>query len=102
MRNYPNYESAERVKAETNLPLIWDPSHMSGDHKRIPGLVQELVENYPTLADGLITEVYPWNPRDIDPVRRAKTDINQQLEWSEFDQVMNLWSNRSNQQTKVA
>lgn len=78
MRNIPDLEMAQRVRAELALPLIMDPSHIGGS----VALVKQLASEYALedWIDGQIIEVHP------DP-KNAKTDAQQQLTWDELREL---------------
>lgn len=74
-RNVPDFEMAMRIKKQTGLPMLFDPSHSGGSVENVVRIAKEAVSHQ---FDGLIVEVHP-NPT------QAKTDIKQQLTWKQFD-----------------
>ncbi len=82
LRNNPDFLMAMRVKKESGLPMLIDPSHMGGERKKvleIAKLAQDFKEDGIGF-DGLMVEVHP-NPD------QALTDKTQQLTWEQFDQI---------------
>lgn len=82
LRNMPDFEMAIRVKRETGLPMIIDPSHMGGTRNNVIEIARQAM-NYRKTGlgfDGLIVEVHP------DP-DNALTDAKQQLTWGQFDRM---------------
>ena len=63
----------------TNLPIILDPSHAMGYAYGIPNLAKACVAMG---IDGLLIETHP-NPKV------AKSDASQQLNYEEFEQLLN-------------
>ncbi len=78
LRNLPDYKMAMKIKDETGLPMLIDPSHIGGIKKNVFKIVKES-KNY--RFDGALIEVHP-NPQ------HALTDARQQLTWKEFDKLM--------------
>lgn len=74
-RNVPDYEMAMKIKQQTGLPMIFDPSHTGGSVTKVHQIAKEAAKHD---FDGLIVEVHP------DPTK-AVTDAKQQLTWAEFD-----------------
>lgn len=72
MRNIPDLDMALKVKIETGLPMILDPSHIGGQRGIVVGLIGQFLEL--PWVDGQIIEVHP-NPD------QARTDAKQQLTW---------------------
>ncbi len=83
LRNPPDFEMAMRVKRETNLPMIIDPSHIGGSVENVMRIAKDALdyENDGLKFDGLMVEVHP-NPET------AATDKKQQLTWDQFDQIL--------------
>lgn len=82
LRNDPDFEMAMRVKKESGLPMLIDPSHIGGTTKSVLKIMQlaRSFEEDGVGFDGMMIEVHP------DP-SQAKTDKDQQLSWREFDQI---------------
>ncbi len=76
-RNIPDYKMAMKIKNETGLPMIIDPSHIGGSVVNVKEVVKR-ASNYN--FDGTMVEVHP-NPAG------ALTDKGQQLSWEQFDSV---------------
>ncbi len=74
-RNVPDFIMAMKIKRQTGLPMLFDPSHTGGSAENV-----QLISRQASLYDfdGLIVEVHP------DP-KNALTDAKQQLTWKEFD-----------------
>ncbi len=85
LRNIPDVAMALRLRAELDLKLIMDPSHIGGRRD----LVKSLIQEYQQVdgVDGQIIEVHP------DP-DNALTDAKQQLTWAELAAVMG-WVNEA-------
>lgn len=79
LRNSPDFEMSMRVKRETGLPMVIDPSHIGGRVDRVTEISHKVL----VLGgfDGFMTEVHP-NPAD------ALTDQKQQLSWEQFDPIL--------------
>lgn len=82
LRNSPNFDMAMRVRKETGLPMLIDPSHMGGSVENVLVITKQAMEfeENGEKFDGFIVEVHP-NP----PV--ALTDRDQQLTWEQFDEL---------------
>jgi chorismate mutase len=78
LRNLPDWNMAMRVKRITGLPMIIDPSHIGGSVENVFKVVEE-AKKFP--FDGLMIEVHP-------APTTAKTDVRQQLNISELDQLL--------------
>ena len=79
-RNLPDFEMAMRVKEQTGLPMILDPSHIGGTRQNVWKTIQDALKfNF----DGYLIEVH--NQPDA-----AKTDAGQQLDVNEFKEVLSL------------
>lgn len=89
-RNIPDFEMALRIKEETGLPMIFDPSHVAGERRKVMEIAKQAlgfkVGN--TGFDGLIVEVHPKPDEAI-------TDSKQQLSWEQFDQMVSAFSSMS-------
>lgn len=77
-RNLPDYEMAMRIKEQTKLPMILDPSHIGGTRRNVFKTMEE-AKKYD--FDGFIIEVH-HQPE------AAKTDMNQQLSIEEFKKLL--------------
>ncbi len=78
-RNHPWWHLPMELKARMpDLPVICDPSHIAGDRRLVPMLVQRAME---MPFDGLMIEVHP------DP-DKALSDASQQLTPAAFLQMM--------------
>jgi len=80
MRNIPNYEMAMRVKKQTGLPMVIDPSHSGGSVSNVFKVVKE-AKKY--RFNGLMVEVHPCP-------EQAKTDKKQQLTFKELDKLLKI------------
>lgn len=80
LRNIPDYKLAMKIKSETGLPMLFDPSHIGGSVDNVFKVARESAR-YP--FDGIIVEVHP------DP-KNAKTDSRQQLTWEQFDMLREI------------
>jgi chorismate mutase len=78
LRNLPHYEMAMRVREQTGVPMVIDPSHIGGS---VQNVVKILLESKLYDFDGYMIEVHP-NPDN------AKTDAQQQLSFSYINEVM--------------
>jgi len=82
LRNDPDFAMAMRVKRESGLPMLIDPSHIGGNVEKVLEIAK-LSQDYKTDGmgfDGLMIEVH-LNPS------QALTDKDQQLTWNQFDQI---------------
>lgn len=73
-RNIPDYAMSMRMKEKTELPMLFDPSHIGGS---VANVMKVTKEAHQYAFDGYIVEVHP------DP-KNAVTDAQQQLTWQEF------------------
>lgn len=80
LRNIPDYKLAMKIKSETALPMIFDPSHIGGSVKNVFKVTKQSAKY---AFDGLIIEVHP------DP-KNAKTDSRQQVTWEQFDEIRRI------------
>lgn len=78
-RNVPDFIMAAEIKKTYGLPMIFDPSHTGGTREKVTQITNEANDHG---FDGLIIEVHP------DP-DHALTDAKQQLNWSQFDTLLN-------------
>jgi len=85
LRNVPDFQMAMRIKKETGLPMIFDPSHVGGERKKVIEVAKQAMRHSDGEIgfDGLIVEVHP-NPAE------ALTDTKQQLTWQEFDELIKV------------
>ncbi len=74
-RNVPDFAMAMKLRQQTGLAMLFDPSHSGGSRKLVIKIAKEAQQQH---FDGMIVEVHP-NPDT------ALTDAKQQLTWSEFD-----------------
>lgn len=77
-RNPPNFELAIKIKKQTGLPILLDPSHIGGSVANVIQVVKASL-NYD--FDGLMIEVHPLP-------RQAITDNKQQLSFEELDKLL--------------
>ncbi len=78
-RNIPKWELPIELKTRMpNLPILCDPSHITGNRRSIGEISQYAFD---IMMDGLMIEVHP-NPDE------AKTDAQQQISPKEFSQIM--------------
>ncbi len=78
-RNEPFWEMIFELRRRLpQLPIINDPSHLTGDSRLVPALCQKALD---LEADGLMIEVHPCP-------EKALTDKNQQLTFEEFARLM--------------
>lgn len=94
LRNVPDFEMAMRIKRETGIPMIFDPSHVGGERKKVIEVAKQAMQHFDgeVRFDGLIVEVH-HSPD------KALTDAKQQLTWQEFDEIMKLVKNKTTQLT---
>jgi chorismate mutase len=79
-RNLPDFDMAMRIKQETGLPMILDPSHIGGSKENVFKIVKKsLSYNF----DGYIVEVH-HTPQE------ARTDKQQQLAPHEFEKLLKM------------
>lgn len=85
LRNIPDFQMAMRIKKESGLPMIFDPSHVGGERKKVIEVAKRAVQHSDEgmRFDGLIVEVHPSPDK-------ALTDAKQQLTWQEFDEIMKV------------
>jgi 3-deoxy-7-phosphoheptulonate synthase len=76
-RNVSDLGTALIVKKETKIPIIFDPSHIAGDHTLVPHLAIAAIS---AGLDGLIVEV-THHPKG------AMTDQNQQISIRTFEKI---------------
>ena len=77
-RNLPNLEMATRLRKETGLRMILDPSHIGGEKDKVIQIIETSL-NYE--FDGYMIEVHPNS-------KEAKTDAKQQLEPLELKNIL--------------
>lgn len=84
-RNTPDFSMAMKLKIETGIPMIIDPSHIGGSVERVIQTARAALDYREDKMgfDGLIVEVHP------DPTN-ALTDAKQQLTWKEFDKILTV------------
>lgn len=79
-RNEPFWEIVFELRRKIpDLPIITDPSHLTGNSKWVAELSQKALD---LESDGLMLEVHP-NPKE------ALSDKRQQIDFKEFDRLMN-------------
>lgn len=76
-RNIVNFDEAMRMKEQTGVPMIFDPSHTGGTVENVFKM-GEMSAKYD--FDGMIIELHH------DP-EHAMTDAKQQLTWPQFDEL---------------
>ncbi|MDQ3099667.1 MAG: hypothetical protein M3Q44_08035 [bacterium] len=69
LRNLPHYEMAMRVREQTGVPMVIDPSHIGGT---VDNVIKILLESKQYNFDGYMIEAHP-RPE------QARTDAKQQL-----------------------
>lgn len=79
-RNLPDFEMAMRVKEQTGLPMLLDPSHIGGSPENVLEICM-LASTYH--FDGFLIEVH------CDPAN-AKTDAAQQLNAEQFSHLLKI------------
>lgn len=77
-RNTPDIGDIPVLKAMTHLPVLWDPSHPTGDRRYV---IPVALAGVAAGADGLLVEVHPDPPK-------ALSDAEQQLDYEQFGQLM--------------
>ncbi|MBI2597266.1 hypothetical protein HYW41_03860 [Candidatus Daviesbacteria bacterium] len=82
LRNVPDYKMAMRIKVQTNLPMVFDPSHTGGS---VPNVLKMFDQASKYNFDGCLVEVHH------DP-EHALTDAKQQLTWEQFDAQLKLYA----------
>src|SRR3989344_5817167 len=87
LRNFPDYKMSMRIKADEDVAMIIDPSHMGGTVENVMKITREAMKYRENGRDfdGFIFEVHP-NPSV------AWTDAKQQLTWKQFDTLMEEYS----------
>lgn len=80
LRNMPDFEMAMRVKAKTQIPMTFDPSHTGGS---VPNVFKLAEQAGQINLDGVMIEVHH------DP-KNAITDPKQQVTWKEFDEIVKI------------
>lgn len=80
LRNIPDFEMCMEMKERMGIPMLLDPSHISGNHEKFFDIVEESKEYD---FDGYIVEVH-------NDISKAKTDQNQQLSFEEFEKFLEL------------
>jgi 3-deoxy-D-arabino-heptulosonate 7-phosphate (DAHP) synthase len=78
LRNLPHYEMAMRVKEQTGVPMVIDPSHIGGS---VDNVIKILLESKQYEFDGYMIEAHP-NPDG------AKTDAKQQLPLAHLQEMV--------------
>lgn len=79
-RNMPKWEIPIELRRRIkDIPVICDPSHISGDSRMVPELAQKAMD---LNMDGLMVEVH-YKPKE------ALSDSNQQLSPAEYCRMMN-------------
>lgn len=81
LRNVPDFEMSMKLKAKTNLPILFDPSHTGGSVANVFEMAKQAANHN---FDGILVEVHP-NPQV------ALTDAKQQLTWEQFDEMMKIF-----------
>lgn len=80
LRSMPDFEMAMRIKAKTDLPIVFDPSHTGGCVPNVLKMAKEAIRHD---FDGVMVEVHH------DP-KNALTDAKQQLTWKQFDSLIKI------------
>lgn len=78
LRNLPDFQMAESVRAKTGCRMIVDPSHIGGSRETVLEIIEESLQRS---VDGLMVEVH-CNP-DM-----ALTDAKQQLSLDQFAELV--------------
>lgn len=81
LRNMPDFEMSMRIKKQTNLPMVFDPSHTGGSISNVLKMAKQATKYD---FDGIMIEVHP------DP-QNALTDVKQQLTWNQFDKLIKAY-----------
>lgn len=79
LRNIPDFAMTKRVKKQTDVPVVFDPSHTGGTVKNVFKMAEAAAKE--NSSDGIIVEVHH------DPAN-ALTDQKQQITWEQFDQLI--------------
>lgn len=79
LRNIPDWEMVRRVKEQTGLPMLIDPSHIGGSVENVIGITLEASNT--GLFDGFIIEAHPHPDT-------ARTDAKQQLSMDRLKKLM--------------
>lgn len=85
MRNIPDFSMAMKVRRESKLPMVFDPSHIGGTVENVLRVTNESAQHD---FDGLMVEVHP------DP-KNALTDSKQQVTWEQFNKMLYNWDTMS-------
>ncbi len=81
LRNFPNWGIAQELRRRLpNIPVICDPSHITGNQHLVPMVAQRAME---LGFNGLMVEVHP-NPT------MALSDASQQLKPNQFSEMLDL------------
>ncbi len=80
-RNLPDFEMAMKVKQNTGVKMILDPSHIAGTRANVFKIVQQVSQDPNLQFDGFMVEVH-------DKPASALTDAKQQLSIPEFMQLL--------------
>lgn len=78
LRNMPDFVMSMRIRQNTNLPIVFDPSHTGGTVSNVLK-IGEMSTRY--AFDGIMVEVHH------DP-KNALTDAKQQLTWTQLDTLL--------------
>ena len=78
LRNMPDFEMSMRIKKQSSLPMVFDPSHTGGSILNVLEMVKQAAKYD---FDGIMIEVHH------DP-QNALTDAKQQLTWKQFDKLI--------------
>jgi len=79
LRNLPDWEMAARVKEQTGLPMVIDPSHIGGTVDNVIAITKEASQT--GLFNGFLIEAHP-TPQE------AMTDAKQQLTVRQLGQLI--------------
>jgi 3-deoxy-D-arabino-heptulosonate 7-phosphate (DAHP) synthase len=80
-RNVPDFDMAMKVKQQTGLKMILDPSHIGGTRPNVLKIMRQAIYDPNIRFDGFIVEVH------TEPTK-ALTDAEQQLSVPEFSDLL--------------
>lgn len=80
LRNIPDWEMAMKIREQTHLPMIIDPSHIGGTVENVFRISHESTQYD---FDGIIVEVHPTP-------KKAKTDAKQQLTTNQLEKLLKI------------
>lgn len=77
-RNIPDFDMAMEMKERMGIPMLLDPSHIAGSSQKVATVMKMARHHH---FDGFMIEVH-------DKPKLAKTDVSQQLSFSELEEIL--------------